>query len=571
MVKFVPYRWLRLIPALLIAVTATAEPPPPETIDAAINQLIQLDPAALAARVEELKAEAAQKSATAQQKAAEAESLTAQAQALQAQIDALATHFKGLTELLGLTPPPPPPAEGAAMAMAPEEQMADAKPAVSYDEHIKPIFSQRCAKCHNDDSLRGGLTLMSFAGTMEGGSSGAVVAAGDADGSRLLRLVNGQEEPKMPPTGEPLSAEELELIRAWIAGGAPENAGAAAAAAKSMEQEGGTQTAMNLVPTFDGPPPMPEVDLAPPQGAPLRGVVARAVAVNPRSPLMAAGGYHEVILHDLTTNKVLGALPFAEGDVYSLTFSVSGEHLLAAGGEEGVSGTVVLWDVRTGDRVAAHTLGYDTLLTADISPDLRMIVVGGPDSKVRALATDTGEELYKLKPHTDWVLAVKITPDGEVLATADRQGGMYFWQAANGRAVEELRGHEGAINALAYTRDSKFMASAGADGSVQIWDTWKYTRTKKFDAHGNGVLSVDYGSNGELVTAGADGTAKRWSSDGGALASYTLGDWAYQARFALDNTTVLAGSWNGDILSWACETGEPGVTYSTFPQIAAAE
>jgi WD40 repeat protein len=311
---------------------------------------------------------------------------------------------------------------------------------------------------------------------------------------------------------------------------------------------------------------MPEVALPAPNAEVQRGVVARAVATSPRAKLMAVGGYRQVLLYNLESCTLAGALPFPEGDVLTLTFSVNGEVLLAGGGEPGATGIVVAWNVRKGERMGQYGEGYDTVLAADISPDHAMVAVGGPNKVVRVYSATDASPLYKLDAHTDWIYAVKFSPDGELLASADRAGWLLLWQAANGRPVEALRGHTGAINGLAYTADSTQLASAGADGTVQIWDTWKYAKIRQFIAHPGGVLSVDFGANGEIVTSGSDNLAKRWDTAGKVLSTYeALPDWAYQARFSGDDSLVLAGVWTGDVYVWKADTGERVATLSTKP------
>ena len=55
-----------------------------------------------------------------------------------------------------------------------------------------------------------------------------MVEPGDPDSSRLWALVSHAEEPKMPPKQDKLPAAKLDVIKAWIAGGALENTGSVA-------------------------------------------------------------------------------------------------------------------------------------------------------------------------------------------------------------------------------------------------------------------------------------------------------------------------------------------------------
>jgi WD40 repeat protein len=365
---------------------------------------------------------------------------------------------------------------------------------------------------------------------MEGGSSGPVIVAGDPDGSRLMRLITQQEEPFMPPSGTPMPPEEIEIIRKWIADGAPADSSAKPMAAKS-DEAAATEQPTFVAATFADTPPMPEVQLAAATPVGDRGQVARALDASPRAPILAVGSSQQILLYNIETFQLMGALPFPEGEVFTLTFSVNGELLLAGGGEEGFSGTCALYNVRTGERLGTFGEFWDTVLAADVSPDHRMVAVGGPEKKVKVYSTETREQLYEISDHNDWIYAVRFTPDGEVLATADRSGGLFLWQAANGRAVEQLRGHEGAIHALEYTADSVYLASAGADGTVHVWDTWKYTKVRSFKAHAQPVLNLDISASNQILTTSADRTTKLWDIEGKELASFQgLNDWGYQAR-----------------------------------------
>src|SRR6476646_7862367 len=98
---------------------------------------------------------------------------------------------------------------------------AQDKPAekITYADHVRPLLENKCFSCHNPDKKKGDLDLTSFAGAMAGGGSGAVLNAGDPEGSKLLGTVTKKTEPYMPPEGSPLSAAEVEVIAKWVQGG----------------------------------------------------------------------------------------------------------------------------------------------------------------------------------------------------------------------------------------------------------------------------------------------------------------------------------------------------------------
>ncbi|MFM1872251.1 MAG: hypothetical protein RL398_1673 [Planctomycetota bacterium] len=102
---------------------------------------------------------------------------------------------------------------------------------VDFASQVYPIFEKRCVECHASPTTengrtkkpKGGVILDSKAGILAG-KRGKLVVAGDADGSTLVETIclPADDEDRMPPPdkGAPLSKDQIELIKAWIAGGA---------------------------------------------------------------------------------------------------------------------------------------------------------------------------------------------------------------------------------------------------------------------------------------------------------------------------------------------------------------
>jgi mono/diheme cytochrome c family protein len=118
----------------------------------------------------------------------------------------------------------------ALAAVAASSHQASAQ--ISFERDIKPLFAARCLACHNEQRRSGGLRLDARAFALRGGQSGAAVVPGQAAESRLLaRVAAENDDERMPPTGERLSAAEVALLKAWIDAGAewPETAAERAA------------------------------------------------------------------------------------------------------------------------------------------------------------------------------------------------------------------------------------------------------------------------------------------------------------------------------------------------------
>jgi mono/diheme cytochrome c family protein len=93
---------------------------------------------------------------------------------------------------------------------------------VDYTTQIKPLLQARCYACHGALKQQAGLRLDTAASIIRGGESGPAIARGDAEKSLLVAKVSAKGEERMPPEseGEPLSAEQIALLRAWITAGA---------------------------------------------------------------------------------------------------------------------------------------------------------------------------------------------------------------------------------------------------------------------------------------------------------------------------------------------------------------
>src|SRR5262245_27240771 len=88
---------------------------------------------------------------------------------------------------------------------------------VTFQDHVLPVVEANCAKCHNADKKKGDLDLTSYSGAMAGGASGKVIVPGDAEASKLIKVITHAEEPTMPPNRGRLADKEIAVFRKWIA------------------------------------------------------------------------------------------------------------------------------------------------------------------------------------------------------------------------------------------------------------------------------------------------------------------------------------------------------------------
>jgi WD40 repeat protein len=439
-------------------------------------------------------------------------------------------------------------------AAAQEKKPADgAAKKITYDDDVRAVFRNRCFSCHNQSQAKSDLALDAYGAVMQGGASGASVVPGDLKKSRLWQLVNHEDSPKMPPEQDKLPAAELALIKSWIEGGALQNTGAVVAGNKTMVDL--TATAGSARPT--GAPPMPDRLVKDPATVAERPGAVTALAASPWAPLVAVAGVKQILLYNSDSAELLGVLPFPEGQAHVLRFSRSGTLLLAGGGRAGLLGKVVVFDVKTGKRVAEVGDELDVVLAADINDNHTMIALGGPRKVVRVHAVKDGALLHEIKKHTDWIYAVEFSPDGVLLATGDRSSGLFVWEAETAREYLALRGHTGAVTDVSWRLDSNLLASSGEDGAVRLWEAQNGGQVRAWTAHGGGAAAVKFTHDGRLVSTGRDKITKVWDGNGGQQRAFEgHADLGLKVTFTHDGKRVAAGDWTGEIRLWDAADGK---------------
>ncbi len=436
------------------------------------------------------------------------------------------------------------------------------KAPVNFNDHIKPIFRQHCAKCHGDDQQKAGLNLQSFEGAIKGGSGGKAVVAGRASASLLYQAITNEDaEARMPPNQPPLPEAQVKLILAWITDGLRESATSKSLVVNRDLTFTPTASAMTKP---DGPPPMPE-KLPSVSVAELKHKLPIiAMDASPWAPLIAVAGQEHVRLIDIGTHKELGVLPFPEGVPYVIHFSRDGAVLLVAGGKPVQSGKAVLFDVRSGRRLAEIGDELDAVLAADLSPDQQLVAIGGSGKVVKVYGTSDGVLKYKLTRHTDWITAIGFSPDGSKLATADRSGGLHLWEPKTGGILLTLAEHKASIPSLHWRNDSRVLASAGEDGLLVWWDVVDgWPAISKPNAHPpkraegvygrlrNGVLGASFDHNGNLLTAGRDQVVRFWTTDGQTKQAFDISRAIpVSTCISHDGKTLICGDSAGELHFW---------------------
>lgn len=99
---------------------------------------------------------------------------------------------------------------------------------VDFVKDIQPLLTKHCYPCHGPEKQKADLRWDDKTSAFRPGDNGPHFIRGKSAESRVIHLVAGLEPDSiMPPKGEPLTADEVGLLRAWIDQGAnwPDSSG----------------------------------------------------------------------------------------------------------------------------------------------------------------------------------------------------------------------------------------------------------------------------------------------------------------------------------------------------------
>jgi ubiquinol-cytochrome c reductase cytochrome b subunit len=121
------------------------------------------------------------------------------------------------------TEPDPVPSEAEPGDGPDPERKDPPKLTVDFVTQIKPVFESRCVRCHNAEKKKGKYLMgTKLVACKTGESELPPIVPGKPDESNLVKLISLDEDHDdiMPSKGGPLTKEQIQAIRTWIAEGA---------------------------------------------------------------------------------------------------------------------------------------------------------------------------------------------------------------------------------------------------------------------------------------------------------------------------------------------------------------
>src|SRR5688572_7140369 len=93
---------------------------------------------------------------------------------------------------------------------------------IDFSAQVKPIINKRCISCHGGVKRNANLSLLFRKEALDTAESGKLaIVPGDPGNSELMhRITSDDPEYRMPYKEEPLTQNEIDILRQWIREGA---------------------------------------------------------------------------------------------------------------------------------------------------------------------------------------------------------------------------------------------------------------------------------------------------------------------------------------------------------------
>ena len=430
---------------------------------------------------------------------------------------------------------------------------------VSYYRDIRPILQANCHGCHQPAKAMGGLVATSLAGLLKGGESEhPAILAGKPDESPLVEQITPRDgRAEMPKDKEPLTPDQIQKIRQWIAEGASDDTPAA------------------VLPTIDAEhPPVYE-------GLP----VLTSLDFSPDDTLLALSGYHETLLYSGDGGQLLARLVGQAERIESVRFSPDGKWLAVTGGSPGRLGEVQVWNVADRKLALAAPLTYDTIYGASWSPDGAKIAFGCGDNTVRVIDATTGKQLLYQGAHNDWVQDTVFSKDGSHLVSVSRDRSMKLIEVATQRFVDNITSItpgalKGGLAAVDRNPQNDELLIGGADGTPKLY---QMHRTKKreigddfnliraYDAMPGRINDAHFNADGSRFVVGSSldgaGEVRVYETASGKLLQKMQGNFGpvYSVSYSRSGRAIASCGFDGIVRLHDAETGALSKEFSAVP------
>jgi WD40 repeat protein len=231
---------------------------------------------------------------------------------------------------------------------------------------------------------------------------------------------------------------------------------------------------------------------------------------------------HTVILWDVKTGERLQSWEeneTSELEWAMLAFSPDGTRLVSGKINDDV---MLVRDAATGER--AYTIGQlseGTIFGAgpfswDVawSPTGDRLAFGLLDHTVAIWDTVTGEQLRVMEGNVRWSQSLAFSPDGTLLASEMGTGKVIVWHEKTGKALHVMEASGNMARhtsySVAFNPDGTLLASGWSGGTIILWDVETGEQMRELTGHTSTVFGVVFAPGGDTLISGSRNEIIMW-------------------------------------------------------------
>ena len=278
------------------------------------------------------------------------------------------------------------------------------------------------------------------------------------------------------------------------------------------------------------------------------------------SVLAAGGADGRLFILRLTADGAAAEPPLvieAHDEINDVAFSPDGR-LLASAGEDG---RLRIWNVVDGSPNREVFQAAGPLFAAAFSPDGGLLACGGAQQSLCLIQTGGEATARELRPFADAVAAGSVAADSDIeslqFIDADRIamacGIMVAILDVASGVTRMFPGHAGTMGQLAVSRDRTRLLSAGTDREPRVWDLSDGRLLMTLPRHPSWVQGCDFSPDGTTIATGCrDGVVRVFDAATGGQQRQLVGHMGrtWDVKYDPSGMVLSAGA-DGTLRRWS--------------------